>query len=132
MGNEKDKDKEKLQPLEEAILRAMKAIDNQVAREMQRAPDERDSHGVQKWKPYDTRIEGLTAFILNKLGENEVELDGLLVLSQAFARALRFVVDDLGTEGLGTVRSEYCRKALETLADDGRRGLDNLREGELM
>lgn len=130
MGN--DKEKEKLSPLEEAIVRAMKAIDNQVAREMQRSPAERDAHGVQKWKPYDARIESLTAFILNKLGENEVELDSLLVLSQSFARALRLVVEDLGQEGLGDVRSEYCRKALETLSEDGRRGNDLLRDAELM
>lgn len=119
-------DLEKLPPLEQGILRAMKALDRQILREMQRTPAEREEKGVQKWEPIDTRIELVTSFVLNVLGEGEVELDSLLVMSQAMTKALRFVVHDLERDGLGELRTTYCQQALERIskdADDGARVL---------
>jgi len=43
------KKKPKAPPLEQGLLTAMKAIDNQIAREMQRSPAEREAPGMQKW-----------------------------------------------------------------------------------
>lgn len=112
--------------LEEGLLQAMKALDTQIARAMQRTPAEREVHGVQKWEPYETRVENLTAFVLNELGDNTVSLDSLLVLSQAFTKALRLACDDLGPGGLGAVRSSYCIDALQKIARDASRGLTEL------
>ncbi|MBN8548079.1 MAG: hypothetical protein J0M12_02060 [Deltaproteobacteria bacterium] len=108
----------KLSPMEEGILRAMSAIDKQVAREMQRTPAELDVHGVQKWEPYQKRIEFITSFVLNMLGDEKVQLDSLLVFAQAFAKSLALVVEDLGEEGLGKLRTEYALAATENIAKD--------------
>jgi hypothetical protein len=112
-----------LSPLEEALRTAMRAIDNQIAREMQRTPEEMESHGAQKWDPLDKRIELVTSFVLNSLGESETQLDSLLVLSQAFAKSLRLITDDLEADGLGKLRSQYCKVAFERIAEDARKGL---------
>jgi hypothetical protein len=104
--------------LEDGLLQAMKAIDNQVARAMQRSPAQRDVHGVQKWEPYATRVEHITAFVLEELGGNTVTFDALLVLGQAFAKALTLAVSDLGREGLGTTRASYCLDAMERIERD--------------
>ena len=112
--------------MEESLIRALKAIDNQVAREMQRTPSERDVHGAQKWEPYQVRVENLTSFLLNSLGAEEISLDGILVLSRTLTKTLRMVVEDLGHEGLGEVRTEYCRAALEDFQDEGSKGLSVL------
>jgi hypothetical protein len=112
--------------LEEGLLQAMKSLDSQIARAMQRTPSEREVHGVQKWEPYETRVENLTAFLLNELGDNSVSLDSLLVLSQAFTKALRLACDDLGRGGLGAVRSSYCIDALQKIARDASRGVAEL------
>jgi hypothetical protein len=117
--------------LEEGLLQAMKAIDNQVARAMQRTPAERDMHGVSKWEPYETRVENSTAFLLNALGEGDVSLDSLLVLAQAFTKALRFASEDLGTEGLGKVRAEYCIDCMQKISNDAAKTLSELRGQEL-
>jgi hypothetical protein len=117
--------------LEQGLLQAMKAIDNQVARAMQRSPAEREIHGVQKWEPYASRVEYLTAFILEELGANDVSLDSVLVLVQAFAKALHFAVDDLGPEGLGAVRSSYCLDAMEKVQRDAQVVVEQLRERHL-
>jgi hypothetical protein len=112
--------------LEEGLLQAMKAIDNQVARALQRTPAEREEHGIQKWEPYESRIEHVTAFILNELGEGGVSIDSLLVLSQSFTKALRLVSEDLGLEGLGKLRSAYCVDAMEKIQRDADKTLAEL------
>jgi len=112
--------------LEEGLLLAMKAIDNQVARALQRTPSEREELGVQKWEPYETRIEHVTAFILNELGDNSVSIDSLLVLSQSFTKALRLISEDLGIAGLGNVRSAYCVDAMQKIRRDADKTLGEL------
>lgn len=112
--------------LEEGLLQAMHAIDNQVARAMQRSPAEREVLGVQKWEPYDSRVEHITAYILNELGDNAVTLDSILVLSQSFTKALRLAVEDLGHEGLGSVRASYCVDTMEKILRDADRALSEL------
>ena len=127
------KEEQKIPPLEQAIQDAMQALDTQIAREMQRTPQERSEHGVQKWEPISRRVERVTAWVLNCLGEGEVELDSLLVLSQAMAKALRMASEDLGEKGLGKVRTGYCLGAFEAIAKDAENGLAILRsERELM
>ena len=111
---------EKRSNLEEGLILALRAIDNQIAREMQRTPAEREELGTRKWQPYQTRVESITSLILNSLGENEVGLDSLIVMAQALAKALRLVVDDLGPKGLGKTRSEYCLHASEQIARDAK------------
>ena len=113
--------------LEEGLRVAMCAIDNQVARAMQRTPAERDVGGVSKWGPYETRVEHVTAFLLNELGAEVVSLDSLFVLSQAFTKALRLATEDLGAEGLGKVRSEYCVDCMEKISNDASKTLSELR-----
>ena len=113
--------------LEEGLSQAMHAIDTQVARAMQRSPAEREVMGVQKWEPYDTRVEHLTAYILNELGDNSVGLDSVLVLAQAFTKALRLATEDLGSDGLGAVRTSYCVDAMEKVTRDAGKALAELR-----
>lgn len=108
----------KLSPLEEGILRAMSAVDKQVLREMQRTPAELEMHGVQKWEPYQKRIEFITSFVLNMLGEDKVQLDSLLVFAQAFSKSLALIIEDLGEEGLGQLRSDYALAATENISKD--------------
>lgn len=122
---------ERVGKLEEGLLQAMKAIDNQVARAMQRTPAERDVHGVQKWEPFETRVELITAFLLNELGSQEVSIDSMVVLAQAFTKALALVCDDLGSEGLGAVRSSYCLDAMEKIERDAHRAVRGLGSQEL-
>jgi hypothetical protein len=107
--------------LEEGLLQAMKAIDNQVARAMQRTPAEKELQGVQKWEPYETRVEHIAAFILNELGAEAITLDAMIVLAQSFTKALRLVTHDLGGEGLGTVRASYCLDAMDKIERDAQR-----------
>jgi len=107
---------ERRTPLEEGLIVAMQSIDKQVLREIStRGPGEKEEHGIQKWEPFDKRIELISGFILNELGEESIGLDSLLVLSQAFSKALQLVVEDLGEEGLGDIRSNYARRALESI-----------------
>jgi len=121
------KKQEKMSVLEGSLLQAMKALDTQIAREMQRSPEETDLHGVQKWEPIQKRIENITSLIMNSLGDGSVELDGVLVLAQAFSKALLLIVEDLGEEGLGKVRSGYCLHAAESLSRDSYRMLQSLK-----
>jgi hypothetical protein len=104
--------------LEEGLLQAMKSVDNQIARAMQRSPAEREMHGVQKWEAYESRVESIAAFLLQEVGDTNIGLDSLLVFAQAFSKALRLVCDDLGEEGLGKIRSAYCRDAMEKIGRD--------------
>ena len=113
----------RLPPMESGILTAMAAIDKQIRREMQRSPAEREAQGVQKWEPFQKRIELITSFVMNSLGEGDVQLDSLLVLSQAMTKALELIAAELGAEELGEVRAAYVAKAFEVIAESARRGL---------
>lgn len=119
----------KLPPLEEGLLQAMQALDKQVAREMQRTPAERERRGVLKDAPYDKRVENVTSFLLNSLGDEAISLDAVLILARSLAKTLHLVVEDLGSDGLGEVRTGYCRTAFEGITDDAYRGLTALRNG---
>jgi hypothetical protein len=116
------KNEEKLPPLEEGLQMAMRALDNQIARAMERTPAEREVHGVQKWEPLSQRVERVCVYVMNALGDKDIQLDSLLVLAQAFPKALALLVDDLGEEGLGKLRTAYCLSALEQIALDAERG----------
>jgi len=115
--------KAKPQTLEQGLLRSMRALDNQIARHMERSPGERETLGVQKWEPYGQKVEEMTAVVMQALGTEEIQLDSILVLSQAMSKALKLLVEDLGEEGLGKVRSQYSRLALQSIAEDARLGL---------
>jgi hypothetical protein len=119
---------EQLGKLEQGLLQAMRAIDNQIARAMQRTPAEREVHGVQKWEPYAVRVEHITAVLLEELGDNTVSLDSLLVLVQAFSKALQLTVGDLDQGGLGALRSAYCLDAMEKVQRDAQEVIGRLRE----
>jgi hypothetical protein len=110
-----------LPPLEAGLLRCLQALDNQVAREMQRTPAERDLHGVQKWEPYNKRVEIVAGFLAEQLGKGELELDGVLILTQALSKALSLYSDELGADGLGKIRSEYVVQVGQALSSDARR-----------
>jgi hypothetical protein len=112
--------------LEAGLLQAMRAIDNQIARAMQRAPAEREVHGVQKWEPYAARVEGIAGFLLEEIGDTNVGLDSLLVCAQAFTKALQLVCDELGPEGLGDVRTAYCLDAMRHITRDAQLVIDGL------
>lgn len=119
-------DREKLPVLEESLLQALKALDNQIAREMQRDPKSREQYGAEKWEPYQTRIERLCSFLLNSLGEQSIDLDGVIVLAQTFSKTLSLVSADLGEEGLGKVRSDYVRTTFESIERDAESGKRSL------
>lgn len=113
--------------VEQGLIAALQALDNQIARAVQRSPSEREQHGVQKWEPLQQRIESVCATVLNAVGDEEITLDGILVLSQAFTKALALLTDELGEEGLGKVRSGYCVAALDSIATDAERASRALR-----
>jgi hypothetical protein len=117
--------------LEQGLIQAMKAIDNQVARAMQRTPAEREAHGVQKWEPYISRVEHLSAFLLEELGSQTVSLDSLVVLVQAFSKAMKLAVSDLGRDGLGEMRSSYCLDAMQKVERDAQEVAAQLAEQHL-
>ncbi len=123
------KDKNSLPPLENGLLTAMKAIDNQIAREMQRNPAQRDEYGVQKWEPFQRKIEQMTSFLLNCLGDTEVDLDSLLIMSQAMTKALAMAIEDLGIDGLGKIRTDYCVAAMESIERDALNALSRIGSG---
>jgi len=123
---------ENIGKLEEGLIQAMRAIDNQIARAMQRSPSERDVQGVQKWEPYETRVEHVAAFIINQLGDESVNLDGVIVLAQAFTKALCILANDLGTDGLGELRTAYCLDAVDKIERDAHRVKRDLESEELM
>lgn len=112
------KDPEKRPPLEEGLLKAMSAIDRQIAREMQRDPEELKEHGVGKWEPFVKRIEKISTLVLTSIGETEIGLDSLLVMAQAMTKSLYMLVSEMEEEGLGKVRSEYCLNALSNMERD--------------
>lgn len=120
-------DSSKLPPLEEGILMAMRAIDNQIAREMQRSPEDLERQGVQKWEPINSRIELVASYVLNLLGEEAIGLDSLLVMAQAMTKSLELVTQDLSTEGLGKVRTGYCVGAFESISASAFKALSSLK-----
>lgn len=124
-----DSKQEKRSLLEENLVKVLSAIDTQIAREMQRTPAQREDHGVQKWEPYQKRVELIVSRVLNSLGDQEVTLDGVLVFAQAMSKTLLLAVEDLGADGLGKVRSSYCEAAMQNIAQDVSRGLQMLRQG---
>ncbi|MCB0322643.1 MAG: hypothetical protein KDD69_03685 [Bdellovibrionales bacterium] len=113
----------KLPPLEEGLLKALRALDNQIARQMERSPTERAERGVQKWEPYQSKIEEVCALLMNGIGDEELRLDGVLVAAQALTKSLYLISEELGEVGLGKLRSAYCRDAFEAIIRDAERGL---------
>lgn len=111
-----------LSKTEQHLIDCLKSFDSQIAREMQRSPSQLETHGVQKWTPYQRRIERLSAVLLSSLGEQQIDLDSLIVMSQAFTKSLRLVCQDLEDAGLGRIRAAYCKAAFEEILQDARRG----------
>lgn len=120
--------KQKTPLLQDGLFTAMRALDNQVAREMQRTPSKEELHGVQKWEPFQKRIEELAAVILDEFGERTVALDSILILSQTFSKVLQLIASDLGEDGLGKVRAEYCKIAMANISADATRVISMLQE----
>lgn len=120
--------KEKRTPLHEGLFTALRAIDNQVARELQRSPEELKSHGVQKWEPLEKRVELVTSLLLDGVADQEISLDGILVLSQSLIKSLQILSSDLGKKGLGQLRSNYLLTAFSLIESDCRRGKEHLEE----
>ena len=118
--------KEKLPVLEESLLEALKALDNQIAREMQRDAKSKDKHGVQKWEPFQSRVERLCSFLLNSLGEQTIDLDGIIVLAQTLSKTLSLACADLGEDGLGKIRAEYVRVTFENIERDAKNAQHSL------
>lgn len=110
--------KSKQAPLEEGLLKALKAIDNQVLRLMQKDIKTRDEHGIKKLHIFDQKVEDISSLLLNALGDKEIDLDSVVVLSQALVKVLSFVVSDLGKDGLGKVRTENSLHALNNIERD--------------
>jgi hypothetical protein len=110
------------------LTAALKALDTQIAREMQRSPAQTELHGVQKWEPYRRRMEELSSFLIDNFGQKTIGLDGLLVLSETLAKSLQLLVEDLGPDGLGRVRSEYCSQTVKNIMRDCEAALAALRE----
>ncbi len=101
--------------LDESLIKALEAIDNQIRRTVDsRTPSDRAVAGVQKWKPYEDRIERLTTLLLDNFGTN-VGLDSILVLSQVMIKSLTIVTEDLGEDGLGKLKSTYVRDTINNL-----------------
>lgn len=120
-----------IEPLEGGLRQALQAIDNQIAREMQRSPADREVHGVLKWEPFETRIERVSAYLLSIFGE-DIQLDSLMVLSQALVKTLALVVEDCGREGLGDIRARYIERAAEGLVRDATMMRNSVTEGFTM
>lgn len=121
-----------ISPLEEGLKKALTSLDNQVAREMQRTPTERQEQGVRKWEPYRKRVENVTGLLVEYFGDGEVQLDSLLISSQAYVKALRIIMEELEERGLGEVRSEYCKSTLESIAEDLRKADRSCRDEEIV
>ena len=126
------KDSTKGVTLNDGLLAAMKALDNQIARRMQRNPEQKEVHGVQKWEPQAEKVEEVTAFILESFGAQKVDLDSILVLSQAFTKSLYLLSEELGQEGLGELRANYCKSAFEIISRDSSCGSETLDAREIV
>ena len=117
---------------EELLLRAMRAIDNQIAREMQRSPAELEEHGVKKWEPMEKRAELTVSTVLNSLGDNEIQCESVLVIAQALCKVIFLVTEDLGPDGLGKVRAEYFREAIRKITRDMQHADKALQESDAL
>ncbi len=125
--------KEVRSKLEAGLITAMQALDNQIARSVERTPEQREEHGVQKWEPMAQRVEQICVLLINALGDEEIRLDSVVVLAQALSKALFMIVDDLEGVDLGQVRTAYCLDALENILNDAERAKKLLKgEAELM
>ncbi len=118
--------------LEDGLLTAMQALDNQIAREMQRDPQALEMHGVTKFEPIAKRVERVTSFILNTLGENNAQIDSVLVLAESFTKALELIVADLGTDGLGKMRTSLCAACANKLQNSSYKTVAMLNEENIM
>lgn len=114
--------KEKISKLEVALITAMQALDNQIARAMNRGPEQREVHGVQKWEPMTQRVEQCCVTIIDAMGDEQIQLDSILVLAQAFSKALYMYIEDLEGQDMGKLRTSYCLSALENILNDVSRG----------
>ena len=122
------------EPLFDGVHRSLRAVDSQIAREMQRTPAEREVHGVTKWSPMSKRVELLSAFFLDHIGdpalsEDAFSFEALLVMAQSTVKALSLIVQDLGEVNLGDLRSTYARDALNTMQFDVERALSEILQG---
>lgn len=102
-------------PLEQGIIGAMQALDRQLARDLQRSPAETERHGVTKWAPIETRVEKVAVIVLDAIGDQQTGVEALLVMAQAMTKALQIVIDDLGQDGLGKMRTGYSLDAMEKI-----------------
>ncbi len=118
--------------MEDSLIGALKALDNQILRAIQRDPATRAIEGVQKWQPYQDRIESICSLLLNALGEKDIDLDGLIILTQAMSKTLNFVTEDLGPDGLGKLRSAYIKDTFEKLERDAKEVSDKLNDQPLL
>jgi len=119
------------EPLFDGVHRSLRAVDSQIAREMQRTPAEREVHGVTKWQPMSKRVELLSAFFLDHIGdpatsEDAFSFEALLVMAQSTVKALSLLVQDLGEADLGDLRSQYARDALNSMQFDVERALSEI------
>lgn len=112
------KNKVKAPPLEEGLIKAMKALDNQIARAMQKDVARREEEGFKKHENFKVKIEEVTGLILNAFGEDKVGFDSFLILSQAYIKALYLISEDLGKLGLGKIRTEYISEAINNIDRD--------------
>ena len=96
--------------ISEHLLQLCNAIDQQVARELQRDPVERQEHGVSKQEPYRKRREMLSLSLLEAFSTGAVNIDGMLVVTESLAKTLEVITEELGSEGLGKYRSSDLLK----------------------
>mgnify|MGYP003611139717 CR=1 FL=1 len=108
---------DQLPKLEQGLLLAMQAIENQVARDISsRTPSESEVHGVSKTGPYLERIERISGFVLDAFADGLVGVDSIVVMSHSLCTALKLVVEELGSEGLGDVRSKDCLSTIRAIS----------------
>jgi hypothetical protein len=117
-----------LSPLEAGITEALSALNNQILREIQRSPTQREGKGLSKSEPINKRVELLTGIILNLLGEEHCSIEALIVLAESSVKALRMTCEDLETEGLGKMRSLYVADSVSKIYDDSRKVLSCLNQ----
>jgi hypothetical protein len=113
-------------PLRRGLFELMKSLDAQVARRMQRSPEQREVEGVQKWGPYEVKTEEVAAMVLDAVANNEVQLDSVLILTRCFTKCLKLLVEELGEENLGNLRSAYCLEVFRAIGEDARLGAEML------
>ena len=119
----------KEEPLSEGLKRALQALDHQVSRDVNtRGPEEVAEKHFEKWEAIDERIERVSSEVLQWVGENEIRLDSMLIMSQALVKALSLAVMELEREGLGKTQTAYCVAAFESMTEDVRRALATLHD----